>query len=74
MLGKQHIEHMGCWGCGDVGDAGCWGCGMFAWVWDADLQNVDENLRVLMVKLITTNYCSNQVEKVTTAVKICLLT
>ena len=72
---------MGCWGCGDVGDAGSWGCGMwdvgcgmFAWVWDADLQNVDENLRVLVIKLITTNYCSNQVEKVTTAVKICLLT
>ena len=54
MLGKRHIEDMGCWGCEilgmwDVWDVECsgsgmigmWdvGCGMFSGMWDVDLQN-----------------------------------
>ena len=55
MLGMWDVGDVGCWGCGmlgiwdvrDVGCSGCgmfgmWyvGCGMFAGMWDVDLQNV----------------------------------
>ena len=43
------VQDVGCWGCGmlgmsDVGDVRCWDvkcseCGMFAGMWDVDLQN-----------------------------------
>ena len=54
MFGMWDVRDVGCWGCGmfgmwdvrDVGCAGCgmfrmWdvGCGMFAGMWDVDLQN-----------------------------------
>ena len=54
MFGMWDVGDVGCWGCGmlgmwDVGDVGCWGCGMlgmwdvgcgmFAVMWDVDLQN-----------------------------------
>ena len=51
MLGMWDVGDVGCWGCGmfgmwdvrDVGCSGCgmWdvGCGMFAGMWDVDLQN-----------------------------------
>ena len=39
MLGKWHIEHMGYWGCGDVGYVvGYWGCGMLR-MWDVGDEN-----------------------------------
>ena len=33
MLGKGHIEHIGFWGCMDVGDVDFWGFRMFR-MWD----------------------------------------
>ena len=35
----------------DVGDVGCSGCGMFAGMWDVDLQNAKPNVP------ISTYYC-----------------
>ena len=38
ILGMWDVGDVGCWGCGKFG---MWdvGCGMFAGMWDVDLQN-----------------------------------
>ena len=43
MLGMWDVRDVGCWGCEmlgmwDVPDVRCLGCGMFAGIWDVDLQ------------------------------------
>ena len=45
ILGMWDIQDMGCWGCG--------GCGMFAGMWDADLQNAQKYQLYHQVKLIS---------------------
>ena len=38
MLGKRHIEHARCWGCGDVVDLGYWGFGILGLWNDGDVR------------------------------------
>ena len=41
MFGMWDVGDVGCWGCGMLGMWDVWdvGCGMFAGMWDVDLQN-----------------------------------
>ena len=42
MLGVWDVRDVGCWGCGMFGMWGV-GRGMFAGMWDVDLQNATRN-------------------------------
>ena len=52
-VGDVGFGNVGCWGCGMFGmwDVRDVGCGMFAGMWDVDLQNAKPNVP------ISTYYC-----------------
>ena len=45
-VGMWDFGDVGCWGCGMLGmwDVGDVGCGMFAGMWDVDLQNAGDHV------------------------------